>query len=78
MYLSKLVTSHKYVTFHTTVHRLLTVPLSDDKVQEELTNITAIAVNNGYKYNVNYAVIKKAKKVMCLCKEAFMQYSLRK
>lgn len=63
---SKHPTNHKHAAFHSMIHRLLTVPLSDSNFHDELITIKSIAVNNGYTSKLVDALIKKKRKKLIL------------
>lgn len=44
--------SHKLAAFHSYIHRLFSIPLSDSNFQSELNIIKQIASNNGYQPNL--------------------------
>ncbi|XP_061725625.1 uncharacterized protein LOC133531428 [Cydia pomonella] len=50
---------HKLAAFHCYVHRMLTVPLSDEHYRAELNNIYHLAVSNGYDKSVVDGIIRK-------------------
>lgn len=50
---------HKAAAFHCYIHRLLSVPLSEDNYNLELNNIYHLAVTNGYKKSLIDSIIRK-------------------
>ncbi|XP_072381211.1 uncharacterized protein [Diabrotica undecimpunctata] len=51
--------SHKYAAFHSYIHRLETIPLSQSNYQTELNILKQIASNNGYDPNLINKLINK-------------------
>ena len=50
---------HKFASFHSMLHRLLTVPLQTINFNKELNIIKQIAVNNGYNPNIIDKLLKQ-------------------
>lgn len=66
--------SHKLAAFHSYIHRLFSVPLSDENFQKELNIIKQIAVNNGYQVHLIDTLIRK-KREKTLWKKCYPVYS---
>ncbi|XP_072396370.1 uncharacterized protein [Diabrotica undecimpunctata] len=62
--------SHKHAAFHSYIHRLESIPLSDLNYKKELNILRQIAVNNGYDHNIINKFIHK-KRLKTLRETAF-------
>jgi len=50
---------HKLAAFHSMIHRLLNIPLSEKEYHSELNVIKQIAVNNGYSSHIINSILNK-------------------
>ena len=55
--------SHKHAAFHSMIHRLISIPLSEKAYSQELEIIKEIAVKNGYERKLIEQKQNKIKKI---------------
>lgn len=54
--------SHQAAAFHSMIHKLLNIPLSEENYQKELRNIENLAILNGYTKAFVHRILKKHKR----------------